>query len=152
MEKIIEIAFANTNLTEIDSRIKRDLEEALEHASYNLMSRFKIKFTRIRFYRRNLRVYLSIPDSNDQNINRKLRGISAYLLKKSENKEFYNGLVVGNRLLCYRDVTDINRQDHEEKEEIVDNIKIIKQLIALIESGKESDKEKLLKINNILNE
>lgn len=148
MEKIIEIAFANNK--DINLQIKKDLEEAIEHASYNLLSRFHIKFTKIKFYKNNFVIYLSIPNLNNQNINRKLRGISDFLLQKSNNKKFYQNLLVGKRLLCYRDITYINKQNDEEKE-IIDNLKILKQTISLIESDKECDKEKLRKINDILN-
>lgn len=152
MEKIIEISFANNELYEINSEIKKDLEEAIDHASINL-AKFNIKFKNVIFYNRNFVIYLSIPDNlKYQNINVRLKGISLYLLRYSNNKDFYKNFLIGKRLLFYKDITYLNNQIDNTKDPINKNLKILKQIISLIESNKEVDKEKLSKIDKILND
>lgn len=98
---IIAVGPPTTKLT--DDMVK-DLEEAVEHASYNLFTRHKIKVWLLSFKRHDeYTACFQIDDTKgiltEKNIGIHLRGISKYLLTKYPEK--YKPLREGTRLLYY---------------------------------------------------
>lgn len=91
-------------ITKLTDDMVKDLEEAIEHAHYNLYTRYKIKVSLSSFKRHDeYTACFQIEDTKEilteKNVGTHLKGISKYLLMKYPEK--YRPLQEGTRLLYY---------------------------------------------------
>lgn len=121
MKRFVHIYFSRPDVKACDHF--DDICEAVKHASHNLDLRYGIAIQDpILTEDKDVILKLDIPDEyKDFRYGNHLRGIAAYLLKHSRNKDFYNTLLSGTRLLhyvpvkvCYSDVINTERELLEE--------------------------------------
>ena len=129
-----------------------DVREAIEFAACNLKQRYgvtigPIEFTGNCYYK----IVLDIPDeiAIGFNIGHHLRGISAYLLKKSDNKDIYAKNKVGNRLLIFsEEIEQINKSGLNDGQ----RIRLLRDISILACYYDPYNTEKLKRILEILYE
>ena len=169
-DKIIKITFACKPLT-INNYIE-DFRKAVEYAKINLLRKYNIKISILEVNQDSVYLNFIVPDnliknesdendySNSLNVGKRLKGISNYLLKYSDHKYIYNSMLKGKRLLDYQDITDLYTNGNYNYDNIycgktniyyLENLKILKNIIYLIENSNESNSKKLIKIKEILN-
>lgn len=101
-----------------------DICEAVKHASHNLDLKYGIAMhDPILTEDKDVVLELDIPDEyKDFRYGNHLRGIAAYLLKHSRNKDFYKTLLTGKRLLRYVLVKDCSSDVRKTEREILEEI------------------------------
>lgn len=105
--RVLKLEFANYRLDTL-SRYD-DIYHAAKHAQKNLWRRHGIFLSDPFILKDSIYVSIRFPDertkgsNSDENVARRLRGISKYLTQF----EPYKSSCVGNRLLNYDDVTDL---------------------------------------------
>ena len=115
---MVRIDFANRAVDVTDPNVKKDMNDAIKHASKNLDNRFNIKIYSIANYVDHFTICLKFNSEEDKkkfnNIGNRLRGIANYLLKNGTAIEYTN-FRVGNRLLYFYE-TDMTQATHIEKD------------------------------------
>ena len=156
MKKIIRIDFAKKvfdppNFHDTwDSFM--DIREAIEFAACNLKQRYgvtigSIEFTGNCYYK----MVMDIPDeiAIRFNIGHHLRGISAYLLKKSDNKDIYAKNKIGNRLLVFsEEIEQINKSGFND----IQRLRLVRDISIMACYYDSYNTEKLKRISEILYE
>lgn len=136
MKRFVHIYFARPDVKACDHI--DDICEAVRHASHNLAMRYRINMhDPILTEDREVLLELDVPDDHpDFRYGNHLRGIAAYLLKHSRNKDFYKPLLSGKRLLHYvliRDCSsDVRKSERETLEEILKRLDSIEKALHCI--------------------
>lgn len=137
MKLTVELSFENRNYKAGD--YYDDFCDAIKFASYHLYARHGVSLSDPGITNGNhVAVIIDIPDHMYEtfSIGNHLRGISAYLLKSTSNKDLYRKMLVGRRLLSYYVIDDsiVTKPVSEE-------IKLLRDI-----------SEKLERIESMLNE
>lgn len=156
MKKIIRIDYVKKEFDPPDFHKNWDsfidMREAIDFASCNLKQRYGITIGSIDFTNtRCCKIVLDIPDeiAIGFNIGHHLRGIAAYLLKKSDNKDIYAKNKVGNRLLVFsEEVEQINKSGLNDEQ----RIRLLRDISILACYYDPYNTEKLKRILEILYE
>ena len=108
------ISFANSKI--VPRQYFTELRKAIEYAHWNLGSRFGVTLSepRLALNGYGMVIDVTIPDDFEDKTHgpfipgRRLRGISAYLLKKWP--DVFKPYLVGSRLLYYADVSELKEE------------------------------------------
>ncbi|MBR2544609.1 MAG: hypothetical protein IKE93_00425 [Erysipelotrichaceae bacterium] len=141
--KTIQIEFASQKIKAIDCI--QDIRKAAEYAGLNLYSRYDVQLQYpMPTSDDRVVVEIKIPEkiADTFAVGNHLRGISKYLLDRCNNK--YDDYLVGNRLLNYTDVQQVN---------VISGLSMVDRLEAIVAFSKlleRSDEEALDQIDRIL--
>ena len=146
ISRFIQIDFADPGIKAVDEFT--DIREAVRNAGLNLYSRFDIQLQDPRIRDGRVIVEVKIPESDAGSFTagRRLRGISAYLLRRYKDK--YIPHKVGDRLLVYADAEEKPSADGSLLSlTMVDRLDAVSRFALLLERN---DDESLCRIEKII--
>lgn len=141
--KRIQIEFADPTIKAID--YIQDIRKAAENAGLNLFSRYNVQLQYPMPDGDRVVLELKIPEeiAHTFAIGNHLRGISAYLLSKGNNR--YHRYLIGKRLLNY-----IELDEEEKKESVLATVDRLGAVAAFAKLLERNDEEAMDAINRII--
>lgn len=149
VSKVVRIEFANPRIRAIDAL--RDIRDATKFISLNLFSRYDVQLQTPMISDNNMvTLEIKIPEKIVDNfaIGNHLRGMSMYLLKKSNAN--YAQYLVGKRLLTYTEMPDIN--SCESSFTAADRLEAIASFARLLQKADPDSMDRICRILTILKE
>ena len=148
MEKKVQIDLASKKSTA--SANYAEIKEAIENASLGLFSKYSVQIVDVLAINGTIVMSMRIPDDIVEtfNIGNHMRGVSAYLLKKYNDK--FSNLVVGKRLLNYTVIASPPEQENPIS--FLNKLSAISKFVELLKHDDAESEAKIYKIIAILNE
>ena len=148
VSKFVQIEFADPRIRAIDAA--QDIRKAIQSASLNLYSRYDVQLQEPPWTDGRVVIEVRIPENivNTFRVGYRLRGISAYLLKRCNGR--YDQYLVGKRLLTY---TVLSENDQEPKGlEMVERLEAVAKFARLLERNDDDAMGYIAQIIMILKE
>lgn len=148
VSKFVQIEFADPRIRAIDAA--QDIRKAIQSASLNLYSRYDVQLQEPSWTDGKVVIEVRIPEDivDTFKVGYRLRGISAYLLKRCNGR--YEQYLVGKRLLTY---TILSENEQEPKGlSMVKRLEAVAKFARLLERNDDDAMDYIAQIVTILNE